>query len=218
MANLRYLVGLYARGHRVATCMAAVVGLSAIAGVWGSVNVSMPTADPAGGAPVPIWVYLPMPIAALVVAGLHSEMLAVEETASESLRHARAMHVVVVLVFAMLCLGGALLVTGQPLTAAGAVRNLLFWTGLALISARLWRWSLAWVLPLAALFPFDWFGLEAAGAKPWAWPMLSPDSRTSWVAAAICLTAGAVSHTQSAWRLNSIRRTAWQLARLMRPS
>jgi hypothetical protein len=192
--------------------LAGMLLISAVAGLWGALSVSLPSAGPEDAAPVELWVYLPIPIAALVVGGLHSDMRAFEDTATGVLARAQIQQVVAALVVGTVFLGGALVVAGSPATAAGAVRDLLFWSGLALISGRIWRWSLCWLLPLIALFPFDWFGLEVAGPKSWAWPMLPSTDVASWAATAVALLAGVATHMATPWRLRRLRRVIWRTA------
>lgn len=205
MSNRHPLVRAYVRGHHLTAIAGGIIGLSALSAAWGSVGVSLPSSDPVGAAPVQIWVYLPLPVAALVVGGLHSDMHVLEEICTDALPRAHLRHLAAMTLFGIACLGGGLLITGNPEVAAGAVRNLLFWGGLGLISARLWRWSLSWILPLCALFPFDWFGLESSGPKSWAWPMLPPNELVSWVAAFVAVIVGLLAQSATPWRLRHVR-------------
>jgi hypothetical protein len=187
--------------------------ISVVAGVWGEVSVSLPSGSSTGTAPVQIWVYLPIPLASLVVGGLHSDMRSLEEAATRVLARAQVRQVAAALLAGTVMLGASLLAAGGPSLAAGAVRNLLLWTGLALVSGRIWRWSLSWLLPMIALFPFDWFGLEASGPKRWAWPMLPPTDVWSWVATTVTLLIGAAAHAATPWRLRRLRAAIWRAAR-----
>lgn len=192
----------YLRARHMGLAAVAMVVVSAVAALWGTASVTLPSA--VGTAPVQIWVYLPASLAALVVGGLHSEMRSLEETDTGILTRAHALHVTCALAGSTVLLGGALLIADNPSVACGAVRNLWFWTGLALISARIWRWSLAWLMPLMALFPFDWFGLEATGPKGWAWPMLPPSNTGSWIATAVVIAIGASVHLLTPWRVQAV--------------
>lgn len=97
-----------------------------------------------------------------------------------------------------------LLAAGSVPAALSMSRNLLLWTGIALISGRIFGRALSWILPAAAIFPLEWFG-NVAPTAAWAYPLLPPDVAAAWVVSAALLLLG----------LCGIRLTRWHLPRQM---
>jgi hypothetical protein len=198
----------YALSHHLPAVLIATVGLSGGAAAWGSMTISLPSGNEAGVGSVPLWVYLPIPIAAMVSGSIRSSMDQFEETAAGILARVKVVHAICGLVISVAILGGCMAASGPAGIAAAAVRNLIFWTGLALVSGRVFGWSLSWVLPTFAAFPFDWFGLEVAGPQSWAWPMQPASDSASWLATIVVLVTGVAFLIATPWRIKSLLRAA----------
>ncbi|MEV5412998.1 hypothetical protein AB0K60_29705 [Thermopolyspora sp. NPDC052614] len=84
--------------------------------------------------------------------------------------------------------GGSRVTAG---TLAEAVRNVLLFLGLGLISARLFGRTLAWVLPLADFVVVGYWGAHEGGdPRRWAWQFHSYADAIAWVGTLITLAAG----------------------------
>jgi hypothetical protein len=150
---------------------------------------------------MPLWLLLPLPAAAAVATGLASDMAQLEAAASRRLWPRDLGYLLV-----GLCAAAGLLAVALPVAGVGhavpvALRNLVLWAGVAALSGRVFGRRLAWVLPLGALFPVDWFGHDLATVGPlwWAVPLRPISAGTAAVAVAV-FAAGTTAAMLTPWR------------------
>ncbi|MFG1720103.1 hypothetical protein ACGFLT_04690 [Micromonospora chalcea] len=193
---------LRSRRARSTSFVLALIGL--LAAVWGALEMSVPTATATGSVAMPVWVVLPIPAAAAIAAGIWSEMDMLEAGASRQLWRFDLTALVAGMLVAAVFLGLGLVVGGVGRAVPDALRNLVFWTGVALVSAALFGRRLAWALPLAAFFPYDWFGFSYHTNEPkaWATPMLHLSVETALISVGVFAAGAALATSPSARRFN----------------
>ncbi|AXG81223.1 hypothetical protein [Streptomyces paludis] len=191
----------YLRLHRPYILMGGLAALAACQAVFGSQAVAVPVAAAAADSTVHLRMLLAVASAALAVGSLHSGMQSLEAAATDRLRRFRARHLMAVTALAVLLSGGIELVSGTAESATTLVRAQLVWTGLAILSGRLFGWLLAWILPLATVFPLTYLGWDTMNQPRW-WNLLWQDaaSPACWVLAISSLILGAGSFLCTPWR------------------
>lgn len=200
-------LALYLRCRRPLGVVAILVTSAVVAGAWGTLDVALPSVSGDGSISMPLWVLIPIPAGAAIAAGLATDMSDFEMAAPRTSRMLSICYLACTLLIAAGFQAAGLFLGAAESAVAPAIRNLVFWTGLALISGRLLGRRLAWVFPLAALFPFDWFGFDTTTNQPrwWALPIL-PSDGASWFAAAVTMLVGTVLALLSQQRTARLRR------------
>lgn len=133
----------------------------------------------------------PIPFAAFAAGSLHSSMASLEQAATRRLIRAELLHTATSLLLAAVLLGTATAITGSPGGAAEAIRNLMLYAGLALVSGRVFGRASSWVLPVAGFIIVAFWGADGAGhPHSWAWQFQVYDNAMSWIAATSWLVAG----------------------------
>lgn len=200
-------LALFLKCRRPFGVVAILVASAVVAGVWGTLDVALPSVSGDGSISMPLWVLIPIPAGAAIATGLASDMSDFEIAAPRTSRMILTCYLACALLMAAGLQATGLFLGAAESAAAPAIRNLVFWTGLALVSGRLLGRRLAWVFPLAALFPFDWFGFDAVTNQPkwWALPIL-PSNSASWLAAAATMLAGTALALLSQQRTARLKR------------
>jgi hypothetical protein len=92
--------------------------------------------------------------------------------------------------------------------AAGAddgvifVRSVLIWSGLSVLSGRLFGPQQSWILPLMSAFPLVWLSDESW----WDWTAACVFDGTSWLFAVSSLAIGTFSLWLTPWRVRKMCR------------
>ncbi|MFF4413294.1 hypothetical protein ACFYY8_12250 [Streptosporangium sp. NPDC001559] len=167
-------------------CLAATV----VAAWAGAHTLVIPSASSQGWTEMASSVATPLPFAFLIGGGLHSAMASLEQTAGSRLIRAEIEHIAGAILFAGLLLGSATSVTGSAVGAVEAVRNLLLYAGLALVSGRVFGRALSWILPLADFVVLDFWGMVGPHPAWWAWQYQAYDHAVAWIASVGSLTIG----------------------------
>ncbi|MEU7911442.1 hypothetical protein [Microbispora bryophytorum] len=131
-----------------------------------------------------------IPFAVLAAGSLHSAMASLEQTATGRLLKAEVVQLAAALLLGAALIGTTTVVAGSAGGAAEAVRNLMLYAGLALVSGRLFGRSLSWIVPIAGFVVVDFWGSDGNHPHWWAWQFQAYDSRASWVAAGVALVCG----------------------------
>ncbi|WP_448060931.1 hypothetical protein [Cellulomonas hominis] len=182
---------LYLRTHRAPATAAAALAVAI--GTWAVGTLGVPVA-PAGAAmtyPAPLWVYLPAVTALVISACAVGTQPVAEQMAARALSWVTAAYLTVTTAAAALLTGAVLVADGGPDLAGAAARNLLAWTGLALVAGWVLTPATSWVAPLAWVFVVEWFGKTPDGiAQPWTIVRAPGGDPLSWIVAAVLFTTG----------------------------
>lgn len=199
----------YARAHHL---LQLAVGLSAATATayWAaSRELVLPAATTQGWVEMASMVFTAVPFAALTAGSLHSSMASLEQAASAVLRRAELTQLALLTLLSCGLFSAATYAGGNEVhggTLAEAVRNLLLYLGMALLSARLFGRSLAWVLPLADFVVAGYWGTHDGGVpRWWAWQFHSYTGLPAWTATFGMLVAGSAAMWFSPWRLRGLR-------------
>lgn len=172
-------------------------------------DVSAPAATNSGYITVPLDLQVPLIIVSLVVSSLEGPMTSLEETGSWPLRSCQLWYLVGASFAAALLVGATAAIMAPLGTAVVLVRAVAIWSGMALLSGRLLRWSLAWALPLASFLPLTYFGADYAGHYYWwYWPRQPAGQLPCALIAVSSLAIGACAVAITPWRLASLRAAA----------
>ncbi|GAA5060401.1 hypothetical protein HNP84_004908 [Thermocatellispora tengchongensis] len=154
----------------------------------------IPASTASGSVAMASMLYTAFPFAVLVAVSLHSSMASLEQAATAVLRRAELVHLAFLTVLSCTLFAAATYAGGSHVTAgtlAEAVRNVLLFLGLGLISARLFGRALAWGLPLADFVVVGYWGAHGGGVpRWWAWQFHSYASSIAWIGTLIMLAAG----------------------------
>jgi hypothetical protein len=199
---------LWIRLHQLPLVAAAFGALGVLGMLWGSSIIPLPAIGGFGGAVGLTW-FAPVIAACVIAIPLSSPFDERVSIAGRRTRlHSAGLTLVLTLVAAALVgLLGA--VEGTTHSPTQLVSGQLFWTALALISARLFGPNLAWALPLTAVVPVAVFGIGIGNGTTllwWALPV-SPGNATT-VAIASGMYLGALGF----WSLSPhrLRRLGWR--------
>lgn len=199
---------LYARARRWHLVM--LIGLAVSIGgvVVGSRQLPVGVRDgmPTGA---PLWAYLPIVTGTLVTLSTCGPVEQVDHVASRAIGRWNAAYATV-----LLCaLAGTAAAVGMLAstwssahldTAAFAVasaRNVVTWTGVCLLSARLLRPGQVWLPAIALVFVMEWFGRDANGAARW-WAFAvadGADPRTTVLCVTLVAAGLAVTCLDPTW-------------------
>ncbi|GAB2443798.1 hypothetical protein [Streptosporangium sandarakinum] len=181
--------------------LGALLVLSVAAGLWGRLDMSFPQAFDHLRTPVPVAVLLPIPFACVIVVSLHSTMAGFEAGAARRVRRIDLEQLGVLTASSVVGLTVGLSLGGAVETVPAALRNLLWWLGVACVSGRMFGRRLAWVLPLAAAIPVYVFGVVDGEVSAWAIPKLDVNVPHSWmVSGAVVLVGIAMISMDRYWR------------------
>lgn len=199
---------LWLRVRQVPQVLAVLGLITLVGGLWGSELIPLPPIRGFGGVVGLTW-FAPVFAACAVALTLASPF---EDREAISARRTRARTVALatsLTVLAALLMVLMTQVEGGTHSASQLVAGLMYWTSLALVSARLFGPGLAWALPTGAVVPVVMFGLAATEGTRFVWWALpvSPGS-----AAAIALGAGMYLLGLGFWSLSPhrIRKLGWR--------
>lgn len=186
----------YARAHHLVQSSVGLCAGAVAAYFAAGRELVLPAATASGSVAMASMLYTALPFAMLVAVSLHSAMACLEQTATAVLRRTELVHLALLTVLSCALFAAATYAGGGRVTAgvlAEAVRNVLLFLGLGLISARLFGRALAWVLPLADFVVVGYWGAHDGGTpRWWAWQFHSYASTVAWAGALGTLAAGVV--------------------------
>ncbi|MBS2531660.1 hypothetical protein KGQ20_02625 [Catenulispora sp. NF23] len=202
---------LYVRAHHILGIGVALAVMTAVDGFFGSRVLELP-AMAGGGSGLPMRRMLPLGFAAVGAGGLHSGMEQFERVAGAAVRKYELWHALVMFATTVLLIGGVEMATSDSRRTVTAVRALIIWWGLALVSgAAFGRW-LSWVFPLITIFPLTYLQQNGRGEdRWWDWAQQPPSTLPCWVLAAIAVVIGAGAFAWTPWRRQRLTR-AWTRA------
>ena len=180
---------LYLRSRHVVAVIVSMAVLAAGSALGGGKLLTLV----ASGEPVsmPYRYVLTLFVAAVAVASLDTPIPQSDQGDTGPLRRMRRGHLLALLIVAV-----AFSAIAEQFTAHGepweAVRSCLCWYGLALLSGALLRESLAWVIPVAMMFPLVWWGTATGNPATWNWATAPATEPISWWVAVASLTLGAI--------------------------
>ncbi|MCK9897959.1 hypothetical protein [Frankia sp. AgB32] len=186
----------YGRTHHAASYLAGLAVLVLADFLLGSRALVLPLSD----ATIAFRAEIPAAYAVLAAATLHSPMADFEQCASRRYQHTRAAHIAVVL-----ALTAATELVAEAAAAswpAGivALRSVLVWAGIALVSGRLLGMTLSWVLPLASILPLTYFQQNSDGTdRWWDWVKQPPGDLACWLIATVSLALGVLLSQLDQW-------------------
>jgi hypothetical protein len=202
-------IARYLRAHHWRGLAIAAVVLVADIALSVHTDVSAPAASNSGYIMVPLALQVPLIIVCLVASSIDGKMANLEEAGSRALRRCQVWYLVGASCASALLVGGTAAVIAPLGTAVVLVRAVAIWTGMALLSGRVLRWSLAWVLPLASFFPLNYFGADNAGHFYWWYWARQPAGQVPCALIAVgSLAVGACAVALTPWRLASHRAAA----------
>jgi len=175
-------------------------------------EVSAPASTRSGYITVPLALQVPLIIVCLVASSIEGPMTSLEETGSRTLRSYQIGYLAVASCAAAVLVGATAAAMAPLETALVLVRAVAIWTGMALLSGRVLRWSLAWVLPLASFLPLTYFGADNAGRYYWwYWPRQPAQQIPCALIAVAALAIGACAVALTPWRLVTLRAVALRM-------
>lgn len=201
----RRAVWRFLRAHHPYGTVAGIPAVATAEGIAGSWKLWMPSAYANGMTVVPFRHFIPIVLAAIVVGGLHSPMNEMQATATSTLRRYEVVYLVGATAAAAILIGGAEALATSPASAMLVIRGSLIWTGLALLSGRLFGWLMSWILPLITVFPLVYYGLDGLGeTRWWNWTGQPAGDVACWSIAAASMSAGAVAFFLTPWSLRRV--------------
>lgn len=181
---------LLARARRTTSAILIIIMLGLLEWILGSASVKLSHDNSLS---VPWAVIIPIAAATVVGTASRSAVTQLELGTTRSLHTLRAAHLALILAvtIAATALGSAGL--AGDISAPAAIRNLLGFTGLALLAAALLGANLAWTAPVALGLAALTAG--AAGGKPyaWAWPIHYNNDSAAALTAAFLFILGALA-------------------------
>lgn len=181
---------LFARTRRTATAVLVLLGLGLVERFLGQAALQL-SGNNSFSVP---WVVV-VPLAAGTVIGTSTRSLAAhwELTSARNQAAYRIGHVIALfLLAAVATTWGAAPLTG-PLTTPAALRNLVGFTGLALIAAVMLGGNLARTLPVVGGIATLTAGTNQGVPRGWAWPILANGDQRAVLIALALLAAGAAA-------------------------
>ncbi|MFF8386768.1 hypothetical protein [Streptomyces kanasensis] len=188
------VLGPYCRSRNVPRAALVSLGVAVVAAVYAGSQVSLPDLRHLVDYSVPLAAVVPVVHAVVLATTLYSPMADLEETAAQPMRLLRTAHMAATLLYAAL-LAALPLVAGASAGMTGAaVRNVVGYLGLAMLSARFFGSGLAWLLPLGMFGPTLLLGVGWDNTpETWAWSIHGPASGSAAVIAAVLGAAGLVA-------------------------
>lgn len=172
----------YLRARRLLPVMLALAAAGPAAWWSADTRLDLPQLGTDITLPVTLLILLPSPVAALVIASLHSAMADFEIRAARRLAAGEVAQLTALATLGGGGLLGGLLLAGVPGVEMGVVaRSFLVWLGVAGVSAWLFSRALSWVLPLPLCLLLSISVYDAEGAvRPWAIPMDRESPGPAW--------------------------------------
>ncbi|MGB2567892.1 hypothetical protein ACPFP2_05490 [Micromonospora citrea] len=195
------------------TMILSVMAVAAAPGaIWGQQAVDVPQLSGQPNAPLLGALLLPLPLACLVVAALHSDMNEMEVRAARSLRRLEVAQIVALLMIASTLLVLALAINEQHHVVLYALRGLLLWTGVGLAAVPLIGRQVAWAAPMGLFIAMSLATRDTKGAVHiWAIPAYPVDSIGAWsISIATCIIGTVLATAEPHWlrrRLPRLSRT-----------
>lgn len=197
-------VARYIRAHHWRGLAIAAAALVADVALSVHTNVSSPAVN--GYITVPLAAQVPLIVVCLVISSIDGPMASLEQAGSTTLRRCQLWYLVCASCAAALLVGATAALLAPLGTALVLVRGVAIWAGMALLSGRVLRWSLAWVLPLASFFPLNYFGADAAGRFYWWYWARQPAGQVPCLLIAVgSIAVGTCAVALTPWRLASHR-------------
>jgi hypothetical protein len=193
------------RSRRLTGVLSVQLVLTCVVAAWGAEVVEVPANTARGTVLVGMWVLVPFVAGSAVALALATDLADWEQAAARALWPRD-----LACVAALVGVAGGLFVVASwwsaaSTTALAGLRNLALFTGLALVSGRLLRPALSWVLPLGLLLPMGYFGYDDTGAPHWwAVPFRLLDGATT-TAALVTLAIGTCAVAWSPWTARRFR-------------
>ncbi|MCM3887595.1 hypothetical protein [Frankia sp. R82] len=186
----------YGRTHHAAGYLAGLVVLATADVLFGSRELVLPLAD----VPIAYRHEIPVAYAVLPAATLHSPMADFEQGATGRYQHVRRVHLILVVVLTAAAQLGVEAASDSWPAGVAALRSVLIWAGVALLSARLLGITLSWVLPLVSILPLTFLQQNADGTdRWWDWTRQPPGALGCWLIAAASLTLGLMLFHLDRW-------------------
>lgn len=192
----------YARSHHVYGFLFGMALLTLCDVAFGSVQIVFPTTHVA----IMFRRELPIVFASLAVGSLQSTMENMECAATGSLRRMQWLHVTATVLLAAALVGITELFISSSAIALLLVRAFVIWTGMAMLSGRIFGWSLAWLLPMSTIFPLTYLAQDATGRDSWwDWTIQSVTLWPCWIIAGASLIFGIAAMSLTPWHLSVMK-------------
>jgi hypothetical protein len=190
----------FARAHRIWPTLMGVTLVAVASAILGGFHVPVPTVRGGVSAGIPFRRELPM-LSGVFLAAVRTSSLAVFEDVAGPAYFRMRTNLTLATVTAACTLSFIVeaVATGASLGIV-FVRSMLIWFGLALLSERLLGFGMAWVFPVASVFPLVWLSDD----DWWDWTAAPVPDLTSWCLAGACLTLGVVVAAVTRRRLRSV--------------
>ncbi|MCG5473029.1 hypothetical protein LADH09A_000913 [Micromonospora sp. LAH09] len=191
----------FLRPRRLAMILPAMVVASAPGAFWGQQAVDVPQLSGQPNTPMLGALLLPLPLACLVVAALHSDMNEMEQRAARNLRRLEVAQVAALLSIAGALLTLALAVNNQNHVILFALRGLILWTGVGLAAMPLIGRQVAWAAPMGLFVTMSLVTRDANGdVHVWAIPAYPIDSIGAWgISIAVCVIGIVLATSETNW-------------------
>lgn len=187
------------RAHQLGGMGLGLLALGVFNAVFGAHALTFPFVR-VSGTSSPMRHELPAAFAALVVGGMNSRMQTFEETATAVVRRWEVRQLVVASLMALMVVGGTETAASGLGSGVVAARSFALWEGLALISGAVFKRQLAWIVPLASIFPITYMYQDDFG-RPywWVWTHQSATYIPSWVLMLSSLAVGLAATFTTSW-------------------
>lgn len=174
-------MSLFLRQRAAPTTISVVLAVIVLTGLFGGTDLPVPQLR-AGGAPIPLQLFLAAATPVLLVRGLSMAGL-VELTAVRRVwTYDASLHVVTL--GALVVAGGVLAVGFADQQLLSCSRNAVGLDGLAILSARVAGWTIGAVAPVLYAIAVSLLAREPApGRVDWAWCLAEVDDAASWLTA-----------------------------------
>ncbi|MBB5075396.1 hypothetical protein [Nonomuraea endophytica] len=192
------------RTRHLVPLWAALLCLCATVAIWGRNLLLLPGDQ----ATLPLAILAPVPYACVTALAVRSSMMDAERVAARKVHVIDLACVALTSVIALLSAVAGLLLSDTAQLIPLVLRNIVFWTGVACLSAALLGRSLGWVLPVVLLVPLYESGRGGRGGLvPWWAIARQPEASTwAWAATAIVLALGLAALLEAGlWRRGPLR-------------
>lgn len=188
--------------------------MGTITGLLGALPVMIPHAG--GMVTIPFRRFLPIAFAIAAVGSLTSPFSEFDATGTLVLARFERIHACLAIPTAALVAGTADAIAQTDLVhGIGTLRSVLIWSGLAIISGRVWGWAQSWIVPAMTILPLETFGYSASGVPTrFDWPSQSGTDSLTWAGAAAILFLAATVWAYTPWRLHRQRKAVAAIIRI----
>lgn len=178
---------LFARSRRTLSAVLIITGLGLVERLLGAASLKL-SHDNSLSIP---WTVITPAIAATVIgASTRSVMGRLEQRTVRSLAGLRATHLTAMLLIAVIVTTVSSTALAGDISAPAALRNLIGFTGLALISATILGGNLAWPLPIGVALATLTAGASQGRPRTWAWPIHHNQDASALLVATLLLVLG----------------------------